>query len=286
MRGRDGRLTRWLWAVPVVLAGCIVLPFWILFTGTELAQALGGRVLRPILKAADRGSEKRGVAGLSGVTLVLVPTLFAMFPAWSRWPLVAKVAVLVAWLIAATIIVARTIRTEGRIAHLSHREVATEKRVRTETLRIAVNAILTSYALPDGYMPQIFLPDQTRSRLIPAVDPRALGPEDGWRIDQDPAQAVTGAAWANNAYVFAKGPAISNVTYGLTEEQQRRYADLTGVSAAPIRDQRGAPLGVLTVCTKEPEPLSSDQAFVERQVALATALGTVLADLGGTVANA
>lgn len=133
----------------------------------------------------------------------------------------------------------------------------------------------------------MFLPDAPRKpkRLLPWWDPLLVGPEGGWRIDSNTPQAVTGAAWATNSYVFAKDAAVSDATYGLTEEQQQQYKRLTGVSATPIRDVRGRPVGVLTVSTEVVPPLVSDAEFVKRQIELAVEVAPLLIELGGVTSS-
>lgn len=298
-----GRSTRWLWALPVFLAGLLLVPFWIILRATD-AVAMVSSVASTVLRTVSRrvaaqmrtlkrlgnistwASERRGLAGLSGITLVLVPTLFAVFPHWSEWRLLPKVVVLLVWLVCASIVVARTIRMERRIADLTNRQVAVEQRARTGTLNISVDAVLRAFAsrFPQGYYLQVFIPDPDHKRLIPVRDPQGIGPGEGWRIDHQPPQAVTGLAWKTNEYVFAKGPAVSDATFALTSEQQRRYARLTGVSATPIRDPRGRPIGVLTLCTEEPDPAVSEREVVELQIALAAELAPALEDLGASVA--
>jgi hypothetical protein len=242
-------------------------------------------MLKQLGHVAKRASEKRGVAGVSGITLVLVPTLFTVFPHWATWPLLPKLGVLLLWLISGVIIVARTIEMEQRIKQLGEHQVSVEQKARTQTLRASVDAVLNEFErhLPTGYRPQLFLPDPARKRLIPARDPHLVGPDDGWRVDQDPPQAVTGAAWTTNAYLFAKGSALSDAKYGLTSEQQRAYMRLTGVSATPVRNRFGSPIGVLTVSTEEPGPQVSERDFVELQVACAAKLAPALEDLGASV---
>jgi hypothetical protein len=222
------------------------------------------------------------VAGGAGIALVLVPTLFAVFPEWGTWRLFPKVVVLLVWLLGATIVVARTIRLESHVERLTGPEKEVERRARTRALRIALDAVLGApgSGLPPQYIPQVFGPDSRGQRLMPWWDPQELGPAEGWRVDRDPPQAVTGAAWVSNDYVFAKGGAVSDATHGLTVEQQARYERLTGVCSTPIRDPRNRPVAVLTVCTEDPEPLVSDKQFVERQIALAAVVAPLLTELG------
>ncbi len=316
--------SRWPWVLAVAATGAPILPLWAI---ASIAVAVAEAVSRPLQASrpclstarspsstrstrrraqgpsfaalmvilrwiggkADRASRKRGVAGLSGITLILVPTLFAVFPHWGEnWRLLFKLIALAGWLLCGAIVVARTIRMEQRIDELSARQVAVEQRARTKTLNRSTDLLLSDFAsrLPSGYHLQVFLPDPGRKRLIPVADPDGIGPEEGWRIDRDPPQAVTGAAWRTNDYVFAKGSAVSDATYGLTPEQQQRYERLTGVSATPIRDPRGNPIGVLTVCTEQADPKVSEREFVELLIALATELAPTLEDLGASVAPA
>jgi len=51
----------------------------------------------------DQGVSARAVG--AGVALVLVPTLFTVFPHWSEWELGPKLAVLAGWLVAAFVVV-------------------------------------------------------------------------------------------------------------------------------------------------------------------------------------
>jgi hypothetical protein len=303
-RVAKGRISGWMWAVPVFLAGLLLLPLWLIFLCVIAAESramrklvattshawrrtitMDMRALKWMGGMALRASRRRGLAGSSGIALVLVPTLFAVFPHWGTWKAFPKLMVLVVWLLGAAIVVARTIRLESHVETLTERESRFEQRVRTRALRKALDAVFAAPAsrLPAEYYPQVFLPDRRRHSLMPWWDPLRIGPEEGWRIDRDPPQAITGAAWASDDYVFAKGAAVSDATYGLTREQQERYERLTGVSAAPIRDAHGRPVGVLTVCTEASEPRVSEKDFVERQVALAASVAPLIIELGHLV---
>lgn len=145
---------------------------------------------------------------------------------------------------------------------------------------IRVTLTPQSVELPPEYHFQVFLPNPDRTRLMAEFDPEHIGPPEGWRIDQEPPQAVTGAAWRTNSYVFAKGPAVSDATYGLTPEQQARYLNLSGVAATPIQNARGNPIGVLTVSTSAPQPVVSEPDVIIRLVALAEVIARVLIDIG------
>lgn len=281
--------SRWPWIAAVAPTGAPILLLWATATAAgaiaeELTRLMV--VLRWIGGKVDWASRKRGVAGISGITLVLVPTLFTVFPHWGQWRLLPKFVLLAAWLMGAAIVVARTIRMESEISGLSARQRAVEVRAREKALDKSVDTLLDQIQnrLPTGYHVQIFLPASDRKHLIPARDPSRVGPEEGWRIDLDPPQAVTGAAWKTNDYVFAKGPAVSDAAFGLTPEQQQRYNELTAVAATPIRDPRRNPIGVLTVSTQENDIRVTDREFVELLIASAAELAPVLEDLRASVA--
>lgn len=239
----------------------------------------GAGITEELRGLAVDASRRSGVAGAAGIALVLVPTLFAVFPAWAQWTLVPKLLVLGAWVFSAAIVVARTVRMEGEVAQqrAEARAHATRRLLQKTPEMLPVES--ANY-LPAGYVPQVFTPDVARRRLYPTWDPHGLGPAEGWRIDTDPPQAVTGMAWVANNYVYAVGDAVSDATHGLTAAQQLRYKRLTGVSAAPIRDRDGSPIGVLTICTELEDPKMREPVFVKQQVALAAELAVSLAALG------
>jgi hypothetical protein len=133
--------------------------------------------------------------------------------------------------------------------------------------------------LPPEYKVQVFLPNAERTKLVPAYDPDRAGPEEGWRIDRDPPQGVTGTAWKINAYVFAPGEQVSDATYGLTSEQQKRYRSLTAVAAMPIQNARSKAIGVLTLFTTIENP-NIDDDFVILHIGAAEMVARVLIDVG------
>jgi hypothetical protein len=212
--------------------------------------------------------------------VLLVPTLFGVFPAWgNHWSVQAKLGALLVWLAAAVAAVVGALRQGAQLDTLAKER---EHIGRTGAMERLIRAVLTpdSAGVSGDYHFQVFLPNPDRTRLIAEFDPQHAGPPEGWRIDQEPPQAVTGAAWRTNSYVFAKGPAVSDATYGLTPQQQARYQTLSGVAATPIQNARGHPIGVLTVFTSTPNPTISDSDVIIRLVALAEIIARVLIDVG------
>jgi hypothetical protein len=61
-----------------------------------------------------------------------------------------------------------------------------------------------------------------------------------------PGVGATGTAFKDDAPVVVLGDAVSNAQFGLSEEQQRRYAAFEVVAAAPIRNLADEPIGCVT----------------------------------------
>lgn len=226
---------------------------------------------------------RRVRAVLGGITLLLVPTLFALFPGWGTdWTLLPKLIVLTAWLFAAFFGVLSSVRQGEQLSGLAERQRERELHGRSVALKKLIRAALLPEVtgLPAEYKVQVFLPNAERTKLLVAYDPEHVGPEEGWQVAQDPPQGVTGTAWKINAYVFAPGKQVSDATYGLTPEQQERYRSLTAVAATPIQNARGKTIGVLTLFTASENPHIDDD-FVIRHIGAAEIVARVLIDVGG-----
>jgi hypothetical protein len=225
---------------------------------------------------------RRVRAVLGGITLLLVPTLFTLFPGWGTdWTLLPKLTILAAWLLAAIFGVLASVRQGEQLSRLAERQRERELHGRSVALKKLTRAALLPEVtgLPDEYKVQVFLPNKESTKLVAAYDPGHGGPEEGWQIDRDRPQGVTGTAWKINAYVFAPGEQVSDETYGLTPEQQERYRSLTAVAATPIQNARGNPIGVLTLFTTMENP-DIDDDFVIRHIGAAEIVARVLIDVG------
>jgi hypothetical protein len=226
---------------------------------------------------------RRVRAVLGGITLLLVPTLFSLFPSWGTdWTLPPKLIVLTAWLLAAIFGVLSNVRQGEQLAGLAEGQRARELHGRSVALRKLTRAALLPEVtgLPPEYKAQVFLPNAERTKLVVAYDPERFGPEEGWQIDGDPPQGVTGTAWKINSYVFASDEQVSDATYGLTPEQQERYQSFTAVAATPIQNARGVAIGVLTLFTTIENP-NIDDNFVIFHIGAAEIVARVLIDVGG-----
>jgi hypothetical protein len=245
---------------------------------------IGVRLL-PVGKRVPRLGSRWALPFTAGLLVLLVPTLFTVFPGWGlHWSVPAKLLALIVWLAAAAVAVVSAIRQGQQVDDLVTQR---QDQSRTEAMERLIRLALTppGSGLPNGHHVQMFLPSADQARLIAEFDPDHVGPAEGWRIDQDPPQAVTGAAFKTNSYIFARGAAVSDATYGLTPEQQARYRELTGVAATPIQNARGRPVGVLTLFTSEPDPKVSEPDVIIRLVALSEIVGRLLIDVGGKASD-
>jgi hypothetical protein len=131
--------------------------------------------------------------------------------------------------------------------------------------------------LPSGHYVQVFAPNRRRTRLRPVYDPTKTGPQEGWEVNPEAPQAVTGSAWVADEYFFATGDALSDPALRLTPDQLKRFDGITGVAAAPIRDDEDT-LGVLTIFTEVDNPQMASPEFIRMHLALASAVAPALSD--------
>lgn len=130
--------------------------------------------------------------------------------------------------------------------------------------------------LPAGHHMQIFVPNLQRTRLMPIYDPDHNGPEEGWDVNRNTPQAITGSAWVGDEYLCGIGPDdLGHPKLRLTAAQLERYKYLTGVAAAPMH-YRGRKIGVLTIFTDIEHPAMKDEGFEERHRRLAELLAPVI----------
>jgi hypothetical protein len=185
----------------------------------------------------------RGAAVIAGLTIVLVPTLFALFPEWTRWSPLLRVGVLIIWLLAAGVVVYTGARQSERIEDLLR-----PGRKRRDAARSAAGQrLLRSLLVPEaaGFPPncefRIFLPNPAGNRLLPEYESPGSAPSEGW----EPGKGAVGMAFASASLLRVHGSAVWDGTYGLTPEQQNRYRSLRAIVATPVLNARVVPIGVL-----------------------------------------
>ncbi|HEX2119924.1 MAG TPA: hypothetical protein VHF91_12115, partial [Acidimicrobiales bacterium] len=120
----------------------------------------------------------------------------------------------------------------------------------------------------------LYLFDEQRDLLLPAFEGRP-SPSRGWKIGT----GAVGEAWASGEYVLARGPEVSDDTYGLTPAQQRRARDLAVVAAMPVTNASDEVIAVLSGSSVDPDsPLATPDGF-DAQLLVAQEVARVLVDL-------
>ncbi len=224
-----------------------------------------------------RFASRRSTAVGAGVVLVLVPTLFTVFPHWADWALVPKLVVLAAWLLAAVLVVRAGAMQSEQVQDI----VGTVRRRRDAGREAAGRFILRDLLQPEAagfpahYEFRLFLPDPSGRRLVPEYESLGESPSEGWEIGQ----GATGTAWSSRSYVRVRGAAVHDGTYGLTSEQQEQYRDLEVVAAAPVLNARVEPIAVLSVSSKEDDGFLFGEEGPARHADLAEVVARVLIDV-------
>jgi hypothetical protein len=224
-----------------------------------------------------RFASRRATAVGAGVVLVLVPTLFTVFPRWADWTLAPKLLVLTAWLLAALVVLRAGAVDSERVQDL----VGAFRRRRDDGREAAGRFILRDLlrpqaaGFPEHYEFRLFLPDATGKWLVPEYESPGQFPSEGWGIGQ----GATGTAWSSRSYVRVRGTAVSDGTYGLTSEQQQRYQDLQVVAAAPVLNARVEPIAVLSVSSHQDDGFLFSGDGPLRHQELAEVVARVLIDI-------
>ncbi len=213
----------------------------------------------------------------AGVVLVLVPTLFTVFPRWSDWVLGPKLAVLAGWLVAAVVVVRTGVSDSEQVRSLLNTVRRRRDAGREAAGRFILRELLRPEVagFPEHYEFQLFLPDPTGRRLVPEYTSGGQSRSEGWAIRQ----GATGAAWASRSYVRVRGAAVSDGTYGLTSAQQKRYSHLRAVAAAPVLNARVEPIAVLSVSSSHDDGFLFEQDGIIRHAELAEVVARVLIDI-------
>lgn len=222
----------------------------------------------------------RAMAVAAGVLLVLVPTLFSVFPEWTRWSVGVRVAVLAAWGAVAAVVVAAGAAQSERIDDLVGKPLRRRERARRAAAQRLIHALLSPSALPvrGSYEFTLYRPSPDGTKLVPEHRSSGASGKE-WEIREDAVHGVTGAAWTSRGYTAEKGGRVSDATYGLSPDEQARYAHLTGVAACPVPNARGEPVGVLTAATTEPDPPVHEKEFVEAMLGLSQVVSRILIDI-------
>lgn len=223
-------------------------------------------------RATDRGS-----AIAAGVTIVLVPTVFALFPEWAKSAAIIRVGVLLIWIAAATVVVIAGVQQSEHIEEL----LTPGRRRRDNARHVAGQRILRALLVPEaaGFPAhcefRVFLPNRGGDRLLPEYESPGSSPSEGW----EPGKGAVGAAFASASLVRVHGAAVWDGTYGLTPAQQEKNRGLAAVVAMPLLNARVLAVGVLAVSTTVEDPFIVSDPAAEMIRELAEVVARVLIDV-------
>jgi hypothetical protein len=190
-----------------------------------------------------------------GVLLLAVPTGFAIFPHWGRWPLDARELIMIGWVLIAALAGWLTI-TADRDLHAAV-QAEREQIIRAErraALADHLRVLLAPGAngIPERYIFTLYGPSPDGEFLIPLYPP-ALSVEDTAIFQVG--SGATGKAWASpdDGTFVVLGEAVWTAVHGLTDAQSDRYRPFEVVAATVVFDADDNPIGVLTALAREDE---------------------------------
>lgn len=93
---------------------------------------------------------------------------------------------------------------------------------------------------------RLYLYDEAVGRLVPTV--ATVEAVTQW----PPGVGAAGVAYSSGEFVVARGDAVRDATYGVTEELAARYDHLASVAAMPVFNAGEDVIGVVTASTTDP----------------------------------
>jgi hypothetical protein len=233
---------------PVLLPALLIDGWALLLTGLLLYQGLSSAL------TGLRARRLLGAVAL-GLILVSVPTLFTVFPTTGNWRPGIRVLIVGAWLVSALLAVYVTATSDEYVRSAvdeSHHDVEDMqgRSIKAERRSVIAEQFKEALApgangLPEQYRVSVYSPPVGKF-LVPVFPPVPSF--------ADPAifavgTGATGKAWEDpdQRDFVATGPAVSDVSHGLTQVQQRRYAMYRSVAATRILGLEDEPIGVLSV---------------------------------------
>jgi hypothetical protein len=126
----------------------------------------------------------------------------------------------------------------------------------------------------DDCVAQVWLFDADEGVLRGILEPDRPG-EPVFR----PGQGAVGMAWETGSYVIAEGDSVRDDTFGLTDEMQRRYADMAVALAVPVTNEAGETIAALSAGTRNPQSELAHEAGLDHLLYLSELVARVLIDL-------
>ena len=280
----------WMWAIPVLIASLIFWPIWlVLLIGFVVAWIT--RWLPKVRVSPHRRAEmtvawidrhKFGMLASSvGVAILLASiALFVALVEHEREQLNSLVVDLGGYLAIAGVVLGLpalcyAMVTDSAVGRIEDQLGMGKEKIEDieEEIGNKINGFREQ--LGRAHFVQVFVPDRQRTRLIPVFDPDQKGPVEGWGINKDAPQAITGSAWVGENYLLGIGSKFKPSKLRLTTEQFKEYEDLKAIAATPIMD-RGAPIGVLTVSSSSEDSEVRTKQFRKRHEDTAESLVSIV----------
>jgi hypothetical protein len=181
--------------------------------------------------------------------LIAVPTATGLVPGYVyRQDRTLRFTVFVVWLFVAGLV---TIATQDHQSESDARELAiqqTTQSLQRSQIYSALGTLLSPdhSKIPGAYTPHVYL-DNGAGHLLMWFPDLVSDIADVHSFAYD--HGVTGKAFVAKEERMAVGPAVSGPDWGLTEEQQREFANDKVVVGIPIRMIGNPVIGVLTVAS-------------------------------------
>lgn len=223
----------------------------------------------------------RWAALLFGISLVAVPALFDMFPEWTGISIWLRAAIVAGWIVVVAFTARSTLEQTERIEELVEPALTRREQQKVLAARRLLGLLLTrETGLPDHYTFRLYTFDLLRQELIPIYAPTTTAAS--WAVGE----GVTGEAWRRGAYLVARGSEVSDGTYRLSPEKQRRYAHLQVVAAVPVLDDRERKIAILTGSSATDDGHLVSPSGFDRHQELAQIAGRILTDIAGFTPDA
>jgi hypothetical protein len=222
----------------------------------------------------------------AGVGLATVPTLYTMYPEWTRAHHERRLLVTIGWFACAGVVGLAAGRRDlfvETIARSLTLPAPTVGNRREEAYYSILDSLLkpAAHGLSTGFRFSVYRPDAAAGRtdLVPLKD----GDAEEWESWQ-PGHGAVGVVWENldsDPYLLLFGDRLHDPRLALSPAQQAAYGHLTMVAAKAMHDEDGRPVGVLSVASDEVDAdtvfLTEDGPSIHEK--LAEDLGVLIGDL-------
>lgn len=220
---------------------------------------------------------QRLVALTTALGLIAVPTIWTIFPwlaqVWILW----RALVLVAWGLAAGLIVYTTDRQARQLDEMMGEVEHHRRKDRKKSGDVAIGLLLQGSVLRSHDLSlDVYLPNDHKKVRVEYSSRVPLEP-----VEWASSTGATGIAFASGKRVYAPGETARGETYLLTEKEQAEAANLEVVAAMPINNEAQRTIGVLSAYGDSNDSwIDTPEGRAEHQ-ALAASIARLLIDVCG-----